>query len=65
VQFRGHSELSGDFVVEDVESDGTIFRRLIFTQRESFIQSEARLIKGFISFSYPVISNCHILIFTA
>ncbi|XP_062584917.1 eEF1A lysine and N-terminal methyltransferase-like [Saccostrea cucullata] len=41
---EGHSQLSGDYVVEDVAADGgQIFRRLIFTSCPNVIQSEARL----------------------
>lgn len=41
---EGHSELSGDYIVEDVVADeGQTFRRLIFTSCPNVIQSEARL----------------------
>lgn len=41
---RGHSELSGDFVIEEVEGDrGHLFRRLIFLNNQGIVQSEARL----------------------
>lgn len=44
---EGHSELSGDFIVEDVVADeGQTFRRLIFTSCPNVIQSEARLKLG-------------------
>ena len=47
---RGHSESTGEYVVEEVEeeSDGkkTILRRLIFLCNPYVIQSEARLRKG-------------------
>ncbi|KAK7861620.1 hypothetical protein R5R35_010125 [Gryllus longicercus] len=44
VCFRGHSELSGDFVIEEVEGDGGhLFRRLIFLNNQGIVQSEARL----------------------
>lgn len=44
---EGHSELSGDYIVEDVVADeGQTFRRLIFTSCPNVIQSEARLKLG-------------------
>ncbi|XP_070531894.1 eEF1A lysine and N-terminal methyltransferase-like [Ptychodera flava] len=44
IQYRGHSDLSGDFVVEDVEVDNKqLFRRLIFQSNQNVVQSEARL----------------------
>ncbi|XP_044158036.1 eEF1A lysine and N-terminal methyltransferase [Bufo gargarizans] len=45
VQYRGRSELSGDYVVEDVRGDGTsYFRRLIFLSNQNVVQSEVRLL---------------------
>ncbi|XP_018422337.1 PREDICTED: methyltransferase-like protein 13 [Nanorana parkeri] len=45
VKFRGRSELSGEFVVEDARGDGTsYFRRLIFLSNQNVVQSEARLL---------------------
>ncbi|XP_021914194.1 methyltransferase-like protein 13 isoform X2 [Zootermopsis nevadensis] len=42
--YRGHSQMSGDFIVEEVEGDGgQLFRRLIFLNSQGVIQSEARL----------------------
>ncbi|XP_033608724.1 eEF1A lysine and N-terminal methyltransferase homolog isoform X3 [Cryptotermes secundus] len=42
--YRGHSQISGDFIVEEVEGDGRqLFRRLIFLNNQGVIQSEARL----------------------
>ncbi|XP_069823714.1 eEF1A lysine and N-terminal methyltransferase isoform X2 [Dendropsophus ebraccatus] len=47
VQYRGVSDLSGDYVVEDVRGDGTsYFRRLIFLSNQNVVQSEARLLPG-------------------
>lgn len=47
VLHEGYSELSGDYVVEDVDSDGgQKFRRLIFLSNKNGVQSEARLISG-------------------
>lgn len=45
VLHEGYSELSGDYVVEDVDGDGgQKFRRLIFLSNKNVVQSEARLI---------------------
>ncbi|CAI9570366.1 unnamed protein product, partial [Staurois parvus] len=45
VQYRGRSELSGEYVVEDARGDGTsYFRRLIFLNNQNVVQSEARLL---------------------
>ena len=45
VRYRGRSELSGDYVVEDVEGDGgQTFRRLIFLSDPNLVQSEVRLV---------------------
>ncbi|XP_015429310.1 PREDICTED: methyltransferase-like protein 13 [Dufourea novaeangliae] len=41
--YEGKSELSGAFVVEEVERDGYEFRRLVFLSNPYVIQSEARL----------------------
>ncbi|XP_014678496.1 PREDICTED: methyltransferase-like protein 13 [Priapulus caudatus] len=41
---QGHSELSGDFVVEDVETDAGLFRRLVFLSNQNVVQSEAKLV---------------------
>jgi len=45
---RGNSELSGEFVVEDVSVNGDWFRRLIFLHNTNLVQSEAKLklVKG-------------------
>ena len=40
---RGKSDLSGEFVVEDVTANGEMFRRLIFFNNKKLIQSEAKL----------------------
>ncbi|XP_076246315.1 eEF1A lysine and N-terminal methyltransferase homolog isoform X2 [Calliopsis andreniformis] len=40
---EGKSDTSGSFVVEEVENDGSEFRRLIFLSNPYVIQSEARL----------------------
>jgi len=45
---RGKSELSGEFVVEDVNVNGDWFRRLVFMHNTNLVQSEAKLksVKG-------------------
>lgn len=42
VIFKGKSDFSGEFVVEDVSIDGEKFRRLIFLSNVNVIQSEAK-----------------------
>ncbi|XP_060602078.1 eEF1A lysine and N-terminal methyltransferase-like [Ruditapes philippinarum] len=40
----GHSEISGDYVVEEVQGDGNvIYRRLVFLSNQNVVQSEAKL----------------------
>ncbi|XP_076766144.1 eEF1A lysine and N-terminal methyltransferase homolog [Xylocopa sonorina] len=41
--YEGKSDLSGPFVVEEIQRDGSEFRRLIFLNNPYVIQSEARL----------------------
>jgi len=43
---RGMSSLSGEFVVEDVDVGGDLYRRLIFFSNKNLVQSEARLVRG-------------------
>jgi hypothetical protein len=43
---RGKSQMSGEFVVEDVSVSGEIFRRLIFFNNPKLIQSESRILTG-------------------
>lgn len=44
VRYKGHSEISGDYVVEDVENEkGEKYRRLYYLGNQSVIQSEAKL----------------------
>ncbi len=43
---RGRSEMSGDFVVEDVDVDGETYRRLLFLSNPNLTQSEAKLKEG-------------------
>ncbi|KAM4722465.1 eEF1A lysine and N-terminal methyltransferase [Rhinophrynus dorsalis] len=45
VQHQGRSELSGEYVVEDVKGDGSsYFRRLVFLSNQNVVQSEAKLL---------------------
>ena len=45
MRHRGHSELSGDYIVEDAEGEGgQTFRRLIFLSNQNIVQSEVRLV---------------------
>ncbi|KAG8436673.1 hypothetical protein GDO86_007676 [Hymenochirus boettgeri] len=45
VQHQGKSQLSGDYVVEDVRGDDNInYRRLVFLSTQNIVQSEARLL---------------------
>lgn len=46
VQCRGHSDLSGDYVVEDVNVDGRYHRRLVFLANRNVVQSEVALKSG-------------------
>lgn len=40
--FKGRSDLSGDYIVEEITGqDGKIFRRLVFLNNQFVIQSEA------------------------
>ncbi|KAJ8974922.1 hypothetical protein NQ317_010205 [Molorchus minor] len=43
VKYQGHSEYSGDYVIEDVEVDADKFRRLFYMNSQLVIQSEAKL----------------------
>lgn len=44
---RGTSDLSGEYVVEDVEGDNKqLLRRLVFLRNRGLVQSEARLKTG-------------------
>jgi len=47
VIYKGHSELSGDYIIEEISGqDDKIFRRLIFLNNQFVIQSEALVKKG-------------------
>jgi hypothetical protein len=50
VKFKGSSEMSGDFFVEDVTSDDLPTRRLIFQSINTTIQTEVVLKKGIFTF---------------
>lgn len=45
-RYEGKSDISGPFVVEDVENEGHEFRRLVFLNNPYVIQSEARMKEG-------------------
>ena len=40
--------MSGEFVVEDVSVNGEIFRRLVFFNNPKLIQSESRILTGYL-----------------
>ncbi|XP_078417707.1 eEF1A lysine and N-terminal methyltransferase isoform X3 [Cetorhinus maximus] len=45
VQYRGASDMSGEYVIEDVKGeDGNYFRHLIFLSNVNVVQSEAKLL---------------------
>ena len=46
---RGRSQFSGEYVVEDVEVGGELYRRLVFMNNPNITQSEARLKTGIIN----------------
>lgn len=49
--FKGKSEISGDFIVEEIEGpNGKLFRRLIFMNNQGVVQSEALVRKGITCF---------------
>lgn len=44
---RGVSELSGEYLVENVRGeDGELYRRLIFLSNSAIVQSESRLVSS-------------------
>lgn len=44
---RGVSELSGEYLVENVRGeDGELYRRLIFLSNNAIVQSESRLVSS-------------------
>lgn len=51
VCYEGKSDISGPFVIEEVEKDGHEFRRLVFLNNPYVIQSEARLKEGINSYN--------------
>jgi hypothetical protein len=38
--------MSGDYVIEDVDVSGDMYRRLVFSSNPNIIQSEAKLVSG-------------------
>lgn len=61
VIFKGKSNLSGDYIVEEVTGqDGKILRRLIFLSNQFVIQSEALVKTGTLNIYYisTIIINC-------
>lgn len=44
--YEGSSEISGEFVVEDVDVEGATRRRLVFLGNQFLVQSEAKLKRG-------------------
>ncbi|RZF35487.1 hypothetical protein LSTR_LSTR013131 [Laodelphax striatellus] len=43
--YKGKSEMSGEYVIEDAEGENSVtYRRLIFFSNQSLVQSEARLL---------------------
>ncbi|KAL7034409.1 hypothetical protein ACKWTF_007952 [Chironomus riparius] len=59
IVFKGTSSFSGDFVVEDVQSEKMLYRRLIFLSNQSVIQSEALLKVGKKTIDYSYLSCQH------
>ncbi|XP_076093580.1 eEF1A lysine and N-terminal methyltransferase-like [Mytilus galloprovincialis] len=43
IKCKGHSDMSGEYVIEDVEVDGDVYRRLVFSSNPNIVQSEAKL----------------------
>ena len=58
VRHRGNSPFSGNFVVEDVESEGQMYRRLVFLSSKNTVQSEARLVRGIGLVIYSCLCVC-------
>jgi hypothetical protein len=46
IRYKGKSEMSGDYVIEDVDVSGDMYRRLVFSSSPNIIQSEAKLVSG-------------------
>ena len=46
IRYKGKSEMSGDYVIEDVDVSGDMYRRLVFSSNPNIVQSEAKLISG-------------------
>lgn len=46
IRVKGVTKFSGEYLVEDVVEDGERYRRLIFVNRGTLIQSEVKLKKS-------------------
>lgn len=46
IKCSAKSEISGEYVVEDISNNDAMFRRLIFLSNPYLVQSEAKLIKS-------------------
>lgn len=46
IRYKGKSEMSGDYVIEDVDVSGDMYRRLVFSSNPNIVQSEAKLISA-------------------
>ena len=53
VCYKGNSDMSGPFVVEEVETESGTYRRLVFLNNQFVVQSEAKLKQG----KYRLIDN--------
>ena len=57
IRYKGKSEMSGDYVIEDVDVSGDMYRRLVFSSNPNIVQSEAKLISG-LSVIYILVGRC-------
>ncbi|XP_015918789.2 eEF1A lysine and N-terminal methyltransferase [Parasteatoda tepidariorum] len=61
IKYKGTSELSGEFVVEDVQSDNNeLYRRLVFLSNPYLVQSEAKLIMSTIKKKKKKVTNLQV-----
>lgn len=44
--YKGHSDISGPFVVGEIETEDGLYRRLVFLNNPFVVQSEAQLKQG-------------------
>ena len=59
--FKGRSDLSGDYIVEEITGqDGKIFRRLVFLSNQFVIQSEALVTIGKFNMFIIIFFNFHL-----